>query len=396
MMSSLLALTDRFGRPIDYLRVSLTDRCNLRCRYCMPIHGPHFSPREDVLSADEIEVVVRAAASLGFRKVRLTGGEPTLRHDVVDIVRRVASVPGIRDVSMTTNAIRLPELAADLKAAGLDRVNVHIDSLHPERLAHLMRWGKVEDLWAGLEAAERAGLTPIKLNCVVARGFNEDDVVDMASLTLSHPWTVRFIELMPLGSGEEAQFSIDRYVPNPEVMARIEASLGTLEPLDAEDQSDESRNYRLAGALGVVGFISPVSAPYCGTCNRMRLTADGRLHLCLLHDAELDLRPALRGPDEPAPPAVDRLPLGAGAGTEIGALATAQRRHPSSMIPTSELLAGPHIGQLAVGGRAVDTDDPRIEAVAAVLARAIGAKPTGHALAAGVHTAGRRMHAIGG
>jgi len=328
-------LHDGFGRRIDYLRISLTDRCNLRCRYCMPTHGLTFAPDDALLSAAEIEAVVRAAAGVGFRKVRLTGGEPTLRRDVLDIVGRIAGVPGIADVSMTTNGIRLRELAAPLKAAGLRRVNVHVDSLDGKRLADLMRWGRADDLWAGVAAAEAAGLLPIKLNCVVARGYNEDDVVPLAALTLERDWTVRFIELMPLGSGAEAQFSIDRYVGNDAVAARIAAALGPLAPEANADAADEARNFRLPNARGRVGFISPVSAPYCGDCNRMRLTADGKFHLCLLHDDELDVRALLRG----------------GAGPD---------------------------------------------AIAAVLARAVAAKPSGHALADGIHTAGRRMHAIGG
>lgn len=330
-----ITLHDRFGRGIDYLRISLTERCNLRCAYCMPTEGLSFAPDAELLDAAEIEAVVRAAATVGFRKVRLTGGEPLLRADVVDIVRRIAGVAGIADISMTTNGIRLPQLAAPLKAAGLRRVNVHINSLNPENLSRLMRWGRLEDLWAGLHAAEAAGLLPIKINAVVARGFNDEDVVDLAALSLIHDWTVRFIELMPLGAGQESRFAINRYVPNHEVKARIEAALGPLEALPNADAADEARNYRLAGAPGRVGFISPVSEPYCGTCNRMRLTADGKLHLCLLHDDELDLRAALRG-----------------------------------------------------GGDS--------EALAAILARAVAAKPTGHALNRGIHTEARRMHAIGG
>jgi cyclic pyranopterin phosphate synthase len=328
-------LNDRFGRSINYLRISLTDRCNLRCRYCMPTHGLTFVDDGSLLTAAEIETVCRAAAVVGFRKFRLTGGEPTLRRDVVDIVGRIAALPGCQDLAMTTNGIRLPELAPALKAAGLRRVNVHVDSLSPERLARLMRWGKLEDLWAGVEAAEAAGLVPIKLNVVVARGYNDDEVADLAALTLDRDWHVRFIELMPLGAGEEAQFSIDRYVPNPEIAARIEAALGALAPLENADPADEARNYRLPGARGTVGFISPVSAPYCGSCNRLRLTADGKFHLCLLHDDEVDVRAALRGG----------------------------------------------------GGEA---------AIRAILERAVAAKPTGHALALGQHALDRRMHAIGG
>ena len=290
-----IQLHDRFGRHINYLRISLTDHCNLRCVYCMPTHGLTFLPNRDLLTAEEIEVIARAAVNSGFHKFRLTGGEPTLRPDLVDIVGRIARTPGVADLAMTTNGIRLTELAQDLKAAGLKRVNVHIDTLNPERLPLLMRWGKLEKLWAGLEAAEAAGLQPIKINCVVTRGYNEEDVVDIARLALDRGWGVRFIELMPLGAGAEAQLSIDRYVSSAETKARIEAALGPLTPIPNRDPSDESRNYMLPGAPASIGFISPVSEPYCGTCNRMRLTADGRLHLCLLRDDEVDLRAAIRG-----------------------------------------------------------------------------------------------------
>ncbi len=328
-------MNDDFGRRIDYLRISLTDRCNFRCHYCMPTEGLVFEPDESLLQADEIATVVRVAASLGFRKVRLTGGEPTLRRDLVRIVRAIAETPGIEDVAMTTNGARLPALAAPLAAAGLRRVNVHVDSLDPARMSNLMRWGSVDDVLAGIAAAEEAGLLPIKLNAVVARGFNDvEDPVELARLTLERDWHVRFIELMPLGAGAEAQFSIDRYVSNDEVAAKIVAALGPLTPLHNADPADEARNFQLAGGRGTVGFISPVSEPYCGTCNRMRLTADGRFHLCLLHDDEIDVRAVLRS----------------GAG-----------------------------------------DDE----VRAVLARAIGEKPTGHSLAAGIHPK-RRMHTLGG
>ena len=281
---------DRFNREIDYLRISLTDHCNLRCVYCMPLQGAAYAPLEGLLTAKEIERVARAAAAIGFRKIRLTGGEPTLRPDLVDIVERIARVPGIRDVALTTNGILLPRLAPALAAAGLRRVNVHVDSLDRERVARVMRWATFDDIWAGIEAACAAGLTPLKLNCVVVAGYNEDDVVDMARLTLTRDWHVRFIELMPLGGGECARVAVDQYVSNVDTRRRIECALGVLEPLAATSPSDESKNFRLPGGAGVVGFISPVSEPYCGSCNRMRLTADGRFHLCLLRDDELDVR----------------------------------------------------------------------------------------------------------
>jgi cyclic pyranopterin phosphate synthase len=291
---------DGFGREIDYLRISLTDHCNLRCIYCMPLSGLSYVPSADLLTAAEIETVVRAAVAVGFRKFRLTGGEPTLRTDLLEIVERIAAVPGAFDLALTTNGVLLPKLAQPLAAAGLRRVNVHLDSLDAERVARVMRWGTLAEIWAGIEAAEAAGLRPIKLNAVVVRGFNEDDVVPLAALTVERDWHVRFIETMPLGVGEPAVVSRTRLVPSAECRDAIERALGRLTRLPSTDTGDEARNHRLPGARGVVGFISPVTEPYCGTCNRMRLTADGRFHLCLLNDDELDVRAALRGGDGPA------------------------------------------------------------------------------------------------
>ena len=285
---------DSFNRQIDYLRISVIDRCNMRCVYCMPLDGIRFLPNPDLLTAQEIEMVVRAAVRVGFHKFRLTGGEPTLRSDLVEIVERVTRVDGVHGLGMTTNAMLLQNLAQPLKEAGLTRINVHLDSLNPETVEKQMRWGSFARVWQGIMAAEAAGLTPIKLNAVVTAGYNESEVVDLARLTLQRDWHVRFIELMPLGGGECATLSVKRYVSNIETRRRIEAALGRLNELPTENLADESRNYRLPGARGVVGFISPVSEPYCGTCNRMRLTADGKFHLCLLNDDELDVRRALR------------------------------------------------------------------------------------------------------
>jgi len=285
---------DSFGREIDYLRLSITDHCNLRCVYCMPLNGLRFLPSSELLTAVEIEMVARAAIAVGFRKFRLTGGEPTLRLDLIEIVERLAALPGVGDLALTTNALMMPRLARPLRVAGLNRVNVHLDSLVPDTVERQMRWGTFDQIWTGIMAAEEAGLTPIKLNAVVTAGFNENDVVALARLTFKRDWHVRFIELMPLGGGECATLSIKRYVSNIETRRRIESELGPLSELESSNPSDEARNYRLRGARGVIGFISPVSEPYCGTCNRMRLTADGKFHLCLLNDDELDVRKALR------------------------------------------------------------------------------------------------------
>jgi len=313
---------DSFRRRISYLRISLTDRCNFRCVYCMPEHGAHFAPRDELLSDDELLRVVRSCAAVGFEKIRLTGGEPTLRRNLVQLVRGIAATPGIREVSMTTNALRLaeastslpgrpqastslpgrpqastslpgrPTLADELKAAGLARVNISIDSLDAARFRAITRGGDLERVWAGILAAERAGLGPLKLNTVVVRGFNDDEVVELARLAVERPWQVRFIEMMPLaGVGELAKESV---VPSSEIAARLEAVWGPLE-FAGWAGSDPARTYRVAGGQGTIGFISSVSEPFCATCNRMRLTADGKLHLCLLRDNELDLRAALRG-----------------------------------------------------------------------------------------------------
>jgi GTP 3',8-cyclase len=326
---------DRFGREINYLRISVIDHCNLRCVYCMPLRGLTFIPSPELLTATEIETVARAAVACGFRKFRLTGGEPTLRPDIVEITRRIAGVPGVVDLAMTTNAILLPRLARPLAEAGLRRLNIHVDTLHPERLKKLMRFGSIEEIEAGIAAAESAGLLPIKLNCVVTRDYNDADVVDLARRAKERGWHVRFIELMPLGGGETAHVALSQYVPSQETRTRIEAALGRLVEAPSANPSDEARNFRFEEGDGVVGFISPVSEPYCGTCNRMRLTADGRFHLCLLHDDELDVKAALRG-----------------------------------------------------GGG--------VPEVAAILERAVGQKPTGHRLDEGISTEDRSMFQLGG
>jgi len=285
-------MRDRFGREINYLRISLTDRCNLRCVYCMPMHGLTFVPNQELLTAGELEKVVRAAVDAGFYKVRLTGGEPTLRADIVDIVRRLARIDGVEQLVMTTNGYRLPHIAQELAEAGLKRVNIHVDSLNKESIAKIMRLGSYDKAWAGIEAAEQAGLTPIKLNAVITRGYNDAAAVDLARLTLQKPWQIRFIELMPFAGPTEIQ--LEHYVSSEEVQSWIEAELGPLFTLNNGNLDGEARLYRLAGARGTVGFISPVSNPYCDDCNRLRLTADGRMRMCLLADGEINFRNTLR------------------------------------------------------------------------------------------------------
>jgi GTP 3',8-cyclase len=287
-------LIDTLGRKITYLRISVTDRCNLRCQYCMPPEGVSSRTHDDILRYEEIERLVRAAAGLGIKKVRLTGGEPLVRKGIVDLTAMLARIPGITELAMTTNATLLARYADALAQAGLQRINISLDTLQAEKYACITRGGRLEDALAGIAAAEEAGLTPLKVNTVVMRGLNDDEIANMAGLTLTHPWHVRFIELMPLNN--EAQTFDACSMRSHEVRAAIEAVLGPLAPVEiARNGSGPADLYRLKGAQGTVGFISPVSEHFCATCNRLRLTADGRLRLCLLSDQEVDLKPLLRG-----------------------------------------------------------------------------------------------------
>jgi len=284
-------MSDSYGRRINYLRISLTDACNLRCVYCMP-EDMTFRPRHELMSDEEILFLVKVGASLGVNKIRLTGGEPTIRPNLVEIVRGIASTPGIKDLAMTTNGLLLPKLAKPLAEAGLKRVNISIDTLNPEKFHQITRWGKFADLWAGIRAAEEAGLTPVKLNSVVVRNFNDgEDMIDLARLTLENDWDVRFIEMMPFG--EITDFQQTNVVTYQEMRARIEQVFGPLEEA-SYDFVDPSRPFRIPGAMGTLGFISSVTEPFCQGCGRVRLTADGKLRLCLLRDDEVDLLTPLR------------------------------------------------------------------------------------------------------
>lgn len=282
---------DQFGRNIHYLRISLTDHCNLRCVYCMP-EDMTFRPNAELMQDDELLLLVKLFANLGFDKLRLTGGEPTVRAHVVDLVREIAATPGIKNVTMTTNGILLGKLAEPLKQAGLDRVNISLDTLNPTKFKRLTRWGTFEQVWDGIEAAERAGLTPVKINAVVVRGYNEDDVVDLANLTLEHSWQIRFIEMMPFAGATELQQA--QVVRASEMMEKIQTALGTLVPVNGGKLDGEARMFKLPRAAGEIGFISSVSMPFCASCTRARLTADGKLRLCLLREKEVDLLTPMR------------------------------------------------------------------------------------------------------
>jgi cyclic pyranopterin phosphate synthase len=283
------------SRPINYLRISVTDRCNLRCVYCMPAEGIQLLSHEEILRYEEIARIVRVASRMGIHKVRLTGGEPLARAGLPDLVRLIAAVPKIDDISLTTNGHLLPRYAEELAAAGLNRVNVSLDSLRADRFRALTRVGELERAWAGVEAAEAAGLTPLKINVVVVRGFNDDEVTDFARLTLEEERHIRFIEVMPLGRNE--LWSEDGFVSMAEVRDRIEAAFGPMQAVVSSSPvigNGPARYYQLADAPGTLGFISPISDHFCGGCNRLRLTADGRLRPCLLSDSEIDLSGPLR------------------------------------------------------------------------------------------------------
>jgi cyclic pyranopterin phosphate synthase len=282
---------DRFGRSIHYLRISLTDHCNLRCVYCMP-EDISFRPNAELMQDDEVILLVNLFARLGFSKIRLTGGEPTVRANIVELVRGIAHTPGIRKLTMTTNGVLLSRLAQPLAEAGLQRTNISLDTLDAEKFKRLTRWGTLDDVWKGIAAAENAGLAPIKLNAVIVRGYNEKDVIPLAELTLSRAWQLRFIEMMPFAGATDLQTS--QMVTAQEMQVSIEQALGPLIPANSGNLDGEARVYQLAGAKGEIGFISSVTQPFCASCTRARLTADGRLRLCLLREGEVDLLTPLR------------------------------------------------------------------------------------------------------
>jgi len=290
---------DQFGRRIEYLRISITDRCNFRCQYCMPLEGLPWLPKQEILRYEEIAEVVRQLAPLGLRRLRITGGEPTIRPQLPSLIRMLRDVPGVEDIALSTNGVRLPSIAQELAGAGLNRVNISADSLRADRVVAIARRDLGFDLIASAEAAERAGLSPIKINVVVMRGINDDEVAEFARLTMHHPWHVRFIELMPVG--ELRELTWDHVVPSAEVLDHVR-TLGSLVPDSGPALGNGPAAYwRFAGAPGTVGVITPMTHTYCETCNRVRLTADGRLRTCLFGDHEVLLRDALRRGEPLAP-----------------------------------------------------------------------------------------------
>jgi cyclic pyranopterin phosphate synthase len=295
----MIALRDQFGRSIEYLRISITDRCNFRCVYCMPASGLEWLPKADILSYEEITAIVAQLAPHGLRRLRITGGEPTIRPELERLVGMLRAVPGIEDIALSTNGVRLPQLASGLRAAGLDRVNMSADSLRADRITAIARRNLGFDPVRAARAATDAGLDPLKLNVVVMRGINDDEIEDFARLTLDEPWHVRFIELMPVG--EMRDLTWEHVVPSDEILDRL-ARIAPVEPSSGPERGNgPATYYRFAGAPGTVGVITPMTHTYCGSCNRVRLTADGRLRTCLYGDHEVNLRDPLRAGQDLTP-----------------------------------------------------------------------------------------------
>ncbi len=284
-------LTDSHRRRLNYLRVSVTDRCNLRCLYCVPEEDFPRLGHEDILTYEEILRIVEVGAGLGITKVRVTGGEPLVRKDIASFLGRLARMDGIEDVSLTTNGVRLSEYLPAIRSAGIRRLNISLDTLRPERFRDITGVDGFERVWRSVLEARDMGFSPIKLNAVAMRGVNDDELEAIAALTLDHPFHVRFIEYMPIGA---ARFRTDPYISTDEIRRRVEA-VGRLDPIARSPGDGPASRFRIPGARGEIGFISPISHHFCGECNRLRLTASGGLRACLLSDRETDLKALLRG-----------------------------------------------------------------------------------------------------
>lgn len=283
-------LTDRFLRTIDYIRISITDRCNLRCVYCMPDNGVAPIPHTNILRYEEIVSFLKIAVGSGLKKIRITGGEPLVRKNVPRLIAMISTITGIEDLSMTTNGILLEQYAKQLADAGLTRINISLDSLIPEKYRKITRGGSIASVFRGIEAAEQAGFAPIKINMVPIRGLNDDEIQDFARLTIHSPHQVRFIEYMPFGLKE--MWRPERFLTTERIRSIVEG-VGSIIPAKVR-KSGPARYFQFDGARGVIGFISPLSNHFCHECNRLRLTADGKLKPCLFSEKEIDLNPALR------------------------------------------------------------------------------------------------------
>ena len=286
-----MPLTDRYQRPIDYLRVSITDRCDLRCIYCTPLGGSPKLAHDDILSYEEFLHLIQIAVDMGITKVRITGGEPLARKGVTDFCRRLAKLPGLQSLSLTTNGVMLEEFAQDLYSAGVRRINISLDTLQPQKFLRITRRDEFHRVWRGIQTAENVGFEPIKINVVVMRGINDDEVLDLAKLTLERTYHIRFIEFM--GFNNDSNWLHEHYVSADEILANLH-NLAPLEQITSRHTNGPARHFRWPDAKGVVGIISPISHHFCPSCNRIRLTADGKLRNCLFSDEEVDIKSPLR------------------------------------------------------------------------------------------------------
>ncbi len=291
----MVQLTDSFERKMDYLRISVTDRCNFRCQYCMP-EDIKFENPEHLLSLEEMLTFAEACLALGVTKVRITGGEPLVRKGVVEFVGRLKAL-GFEDVTMTTNAYLLAENLDGLVANGLDRINISIDTLQPEKFAFITRRNHFQKVWDAIMAALDTPLSPVKLNAVAMRGINDDEIADMARLTMEHALHVRYIELMPLNGDTDGSRFRKLFMPGSEILERARAELGDLQPVEKDDPAAPADEFTFKGAPGNFGVITPISEPFCARCSRLRLTADGKIHPCLLTDLDVPVKDAIRAED---------------------------------------------------------------------------------------------------
>ncbi len=285
-------MKDSFGREINYLRVSLTDRCNLRCEYCMPEKGIDKLRHEDIMTLEDTYELIKAFVDLGIDKIRFTGGEPLVRLGLVDLISKVAKLDGVREIAMTTNGVLLEKYAKNLKEAGLTRVNISLDTLDEHKYRQITRGGELEKVLNGIKAAKEVELIPIKINTVLIGGFNDDEIPALVNLTKDDDIHIRFIELMPIG--EAAGFAKEKFIPNSRILEAVEG----LEPIQVEDKSSPAQYYRLPGAKGKVGIINPISCKFCKDCNRVRLTSTGKLKLCLHSNREIDVKKAFENGED--------------------------------------------------------------------------------------------------
>lgn len=284
-------LLDPYNRRLNYLRISLTDRCNLRCVYCMPEQGVPKLFHEDILTYEELLRLARLSVRLGIEKIRLTGGEPLVRKNVVDLIKELREIPGIRDISLTTNGVLLAEKAQALWDAGIKRINISLDTLNSKKYAEITRFDFFDQVWEGIQEAEGIGFSPIKINVVALQGINDDEILSFGRLSYEKPYHIRFIEFMPVG--EENGWNTERFLSSEETLKKLQ-TLGPLFPVNGQGLDGPAKRMAFAGARGEIGLISPISEHFCPSCNRLRLTAEGRLRVCIFSDDETDLRTPMR------------------------------------------------------------------------------------------------------